>query len=297
MMSKSPVVLRNQALELRLAPELGGCILRFDFIGPTGERIPILRPTETSEPGALDTANFPLVPYCNRIRDGRFRFGEREVVIAPNLAGDPSPLHGDGWLSPWQVDEVSEHGAELSFRHRPAEWPWPYEARQDFRLEPDGLDILLSCRNLSDEAMPCGLGQHFYFPCTPETELDTQVSHVWTIDERVLPAAKVDATGRYELAGRRICGQGLDNGFGGWSGKARIRNPTASFEIGLTSPNADFFQVYSPASGRFFAAEPVTHANAALNEPVDSWGELGMKILQPGETMELRVRLDVIPTE
>ena len=46
-------------------------------------------------------ASFPLVPFVNRIRGGRFTFRGREVRLAPNMAGDPSPLHGQGWLNPW----------------------------------------------------------------------------------------------------------------------------------------------------------------------------------------------------
>ena len=59
----------------------------------------------------LDAASFPLVPYVNRIRDGRFTFRGREVRLAPNMAGDPSPLHGQGWLSPWTVEEPDERRA------------------------------------------------------------------------------------------------------------------------------------------------------------------------------------------
>jgi aldose 1-epimerase len=30
----------------------------------------------------------------------------------------------------------------------------------------------------------------------------------------------------------------------------------------MSSPDADFFQLYSPPSGELFVIEPVTHANA-----------------------------------
>ena len=32
-------------------------------------------------------------------------------------------------------------------------------------------------------------------------------------------------TGRYDLRDRLVCGQGLDNGFGGWGGEARMSDP------------------------------------------------------------------------
>ena len=143
--------------------------------------------------------------------------------------------------------------------------------------------------------MPCGLGQHPYFPCGPQTRLDTRVTHAWTVDEKVLPVDKIPAHGRYDLKDRLVCGQGLDNGFGGWSGEARMSDPDWPYDVRLSSPDARFFQLYSPAEGRIFVAEPVSHANAALNAPEGEWRDLGIRVLEPGAEMSLTMRLDVIP--
>jgi aldose 1-epimerase len=207
---------------------------------------------------------------------------------------DPSPLHGQGWLAAWEVERLAGDSAQLVYRHPPGEWPWAYEARQSFALDEEGLTLDLACANRSDEPMPCGLGQHPYFPCTPQTRLDTRVESVWTIDERVLPVEKLPAAGRFDLADRPVCGQRLDHGFGGWSGRATIADPALPFRIELSSPDARFFQLYSPAAGGLFVAEPVTHANAALNEPEECWPELGLRVLEPGESMGLRMRVAVI---
>ena len=143
--------------------------------------------------------------------------------------------------------------------------------------------------------MPCGLGQHPYFHCGPDTRLNTNVECAWTIDEHVLPVEKVPALGQFDLRHRRVCGQGLDHGFGGWSGLARISDPDWPFAIEVSSPNARFFQLYSPPDGGIFVSEPVTHANAALNEPEGRWEELGLKVLDSGEDMHLDMRIDVTP--
>jgi aldose 1-epimerase len=142
--------------------------------------------------------------------------------------------------------------------------------------------------------MPCGLGLHPYFPCSAGTRLATSVDHVWTVDDNVLPVARIAATGRYALDGGPICGRDLDNGYDGWNGRAEIETPGAPFRLILFSPDAPFFQLYSPGSGTLFVAEPVTHANAALNAPETEWGELGMTVLEPGETMSIHMRIDVI---
>ena len=288
------VRLVGEPLVLELAPWLGGSIARLDYVTEKGP-VPVLRGAEGPPNSVLDTGSFPLVPYSNRIRGGRFFFRGRDVKIAPNMPPDPSPLHGQGWLAPWEVVSGGESTAELLFRHEPGEWPWCYEARQLFELTATALDIRLSCRNLSDEPMPCGLGQHPYFHCTPETRLDTKVEGAWTIDEHVLPTGRVPATGRYDLKDRLVCGQDLDHGFDGWEGRAVMRTPGAPFAIELSSPDARCFQLYSPREGGIFVAEPVSHANAALNAPEEEWEPLGLRVLEPGEEMRLHARIAVLP--
>ena len=280
-------MLRAGDLALDLAPDLGGSIWRFD----AGD-LPVLRRTPEGSTSVLGTACFPLVPYVNRIRDGRFTCDGRTVSIAPNMSGDPSPLHGQGWLAAWTVEESTAASAILGYRHEAGEWPWTYEARQTFALDDAGLTATMTCRNQSDRPMPCGLGFHPYHPCDATTRLRTAVSGVYTIDEVVLPVARIAAEGRYDLTDRLVCGQGLDHGFDGWSGSATMSWGNG-LSVAMSSPTARFFQLYSPVEGGLFVAEPVTHANAALNEDQSRWAELGIVMLAQGEAMELEMRMGV----
>ena len=294
MASETFITLSAGKLRLELNPSVGGSISAFAWIGKDRIR-GLLRSRNSIVQNVLEAASFPLVPYVNRIRGGRFRFRGRDVRIAPNMAGDPSPLHGQGWLGDWSVLDRGDAQAVLGFVHEAGEWPWSYEARQDVSLDAQGLAVRLSCRNTSAEPMPCGLGQHPYFDCGPGTRIDTAVETVWTIDEQVLPVAQVPADGRFDLRDRAVCAQGLDHGFGGWGGKARLTDPDWPYDLEISSPNARFFQLYSPSEGGIFVAEPVSHANAALNAPEQEWPELGMRILEPGEAMQLDMRLEVVP--
>jgi aldose 1-epimerase len=294
-MTPGPIVsLSRGALRLELSPSIGGAISAFQWIGEDGPK-PILRECNSPLKNVLDAASFPLVPYVNRIRGGTFTFRGHEIRLSPNMPADPSPLHGQGWLNPWQVENADAATATLGYRHEADEWPWDYEARQEFSLDERGLSLRMTCRNSSQDAMPCGLGFHPYFPCDPETRIDTVTACAWTIDEHVLPVERVPAEGRYDLCNRLVCGQDLDNGWGGWGGSARINDPSWPYAVEMSSPEAKFFQLYSPASGGIFVAEPVSHANAALNAPESEWPDLGMRVLEPGETMTLDMRLDVIP--
>jgi aldose 1-epimerase len=294
MSSRTSVTISAGRLRLELSPSIGGSISVFEWTKGQSSRS-ILRESNTPLENVLAAASFPLVPYVNRIRGGCFTFRGREVRLKPNMAGDPSPLHGQGWLHPWAVGQSAGCSAVLNYHHPAGEWPWEYEACQEFNLDEHGLSIGLTCRNLSADPMPCGLGFHPYFPCGPETRLGTQVTHAWTIDENVLPVQQVPASGRYDLRDRPVCGQDLDNGWGGWGGSARITDPAWPYDLRMSSPQAKFFQLYSPPNGAIFVAEPVTHANAALNAPEEQWLELGLRVLEQGEEMSLDMRLEVVP--
>jgi aldose 1-epimerase len=286
------VELQSGALRLLLSPSFGGSILRFDWAAG-GKCASILRPWKAPSANILEVGSFPLVPFVNRIRAGSFRFRDRLIKIAPNLAREQCPLHGHGWLGAWTVDGAADSSAALSFRHQPDEWPWAYTARQLIVLKDDELSIVLSCLNTSKEPMPCGLGQHPYFECGPNTRIQAQVENVWTIDDNVLPVQRIAASGRFDLRDRMVCNQGLDHGFDGWSGKARLTDAAWPFEITVSSPTARFLHLYSPKGGGICAVEPVTHANTAFNEPESTWSDLGPVVLEDGDQMTLEMRIKV----
>ena len=285
------LIMRADGLEAGLKPHVGGALTHFtDLSAP--EPVHLLRHGKAGFDDPLDSAGFPLVPFCNRVRDGRFSFRGREVQLQPNMPGQKHPLHGQGWRSPWRVLEAGETFAQIEFRHEALDWPWTYHSRMTVMLKDRGMDVVLTCKNLSDEVMPCGLGLHPYYPCDSETVLDTGVAEVWTIDDEIMPVKTEPATGRYDLRQRKVCGQDLDNGYEGWSGSATLRWPNRGRGLRLTSA-APRFQLYSPREGGLIAAEPVTNANAALNHPEQDWERLGLTLLEPGQRVELKARFEV----
>ena len=55
--------------EAELRPETGGAIAALRYRGTD-----VLRPMPAGSDDVLQASCFPLAPYCNRIRDGRFGF-------------------------------------------------------------------------------------------------------------------------------------------------------------------------------------------------------------------------------
>jgi aldose 1-epimerase len=285
------LMLRAGGLEVGLRPRIGGALTHMTEL--SGEPVDLMRRAAPGFTDVLDSACFALAPFCNRVRDGRFSFGGHEVQLTPNRPGQKHPLHGQAWRGAWTVADAGEAFAELVFDYVPGDWPWAYRARLRAVLENRGLTLTLSAQNRSPDVMPCGLGLHPYFPCDGATVLDTDAASVWTIDEEIMPVGRVAAVGRYDLKARQICGAGLDNGYDGWRGDALIAWPQARRALRITS-KAPRFQVYAPAGGGLFAAEPVTNANGALNRPADEWDSLGLWRLAPGETASMSARFQVL---
>jgi aldose 1-epimerase len=283
--------LRAGKLEAVLSPEVGGSIARFDLLRDA-RRIALFRPAPAESRNVLEAGCFPIVPFANRLRGSGFTFNGRRIALPPNMPGEPLALHGQGWLANWHVIAADGQTAVLEFEHEPGTWPWHYRARQEFALSANRLVMAISCRNVSQEDMPCGLGQHPYFPCSSTTMLDTQADTVWTIDSQTLPVSLIRSEGRYDLRRKLICGADLDNGYEGWSGRAHIYWPEQALGVSVVSQTPRL-QIYAPKNGALCVVEPVSNANAALSRPEVEWPSLGLVILKPGEETRLTVRFEI----
>ncbi|SEN36841.1 aldose 1-epimerase [Sphingomonas gellani] len=277
------VVLTAGKYRLTVAPARGGSVDAFQWAGQA-----LLR--ATCGPSILDTACFPLVPFSNRIAQGRFYAGTEAIRLAPNFPGEDHPhtLHGFGWLAAWEVRERSEHHTLLRHRHEAGEWPWRYVAEQRFDLSVDGLRQGLSVTNLSDTAMPAGLGFHPYFPRNDQTLYHALHLGEWRTADDGLPERleRFDApTDGWD--GRPVASRNVDTVFAGRSGALVIAWPDRDLTLTISPSDAlSSTVVYVPAGRDFFCVEPVSHFTDAINM---RGGEGEMRWLSPGETMSVTV--------
>ncbi len=282
------ISLRAENLCLEVAPNAGGIVTAFWTEARTG-RIDWFKAASGTD--ALSAACFPLVPYSNRIRNGRFHFADREIALPLNFADHPHSIHGHGWQAPWQIADQGADRLDLVNRHAADAWPFEYEARQSFRLSVGALEIEVSVRNLSIEKMPAGLGLHPYFPLRANATLGADVDAVWLTDDEVMPTKRVRPPPSWDLAtGVEVRDMAIDNGFDSWSGRASIAWPDegASLEIAADTALRKLV-VYAPPGGDFFCVEPVSHMTDAFNRAADGAPNTSMRALAPGETLSARV--------
>ncbi|MBV9833414.1 MAG: aldose 1-epimerase [Alphaproteobacteria bacterium] len=260
--------LRAGRLALDLAPDCGGSITRFAVEGK-GD---ILRPTP---PEALTSGKgnnsscYPLVPYSNRIAEGRLVFEGETIKLASNWPGQRHPMHGDGWSRPWEVARSDTRSAELVYEHDGLlGWPFRYRARLSFRLDDDRLTVAMSLENLERRAVPGGLGLHPFFTRDADSDLTCHTTHVWLTDAEVISTERVPVPASWDFSQpRRVDGVSLDNCFDGSDGRATLRWPSRGFAVDLlaTEPFRHLV-IFTPPQRPFFCVEPVSHANGAIGQ-------------------------------
>jgi len=262
--------LRAGRLAVDLAPDAGGSIARF-AIETAGTIIDLLRPTDADA-----KACYPLVPFSNRIANGRLIVDGEEFILKPNWPGQRHPMHGDGWARPWQVARQEGRSAELVYEHDGREgWPFRYRARQVFDLGEEGLSVGMTIENLESRAVPAGLGLHPFFPRDADTELACRVEGVWRADADVLPVDRIAVPPEWNFAASRpVDGVVLDNCFDGWEGSATIRWPRRGLGLSLVATQPfRHLVIYVPKARPYFCVEPVSHANGAVAQTSLPQGE------------------------
>lgn len=285
-----PVSLCQGDWELTLRPDLGGAIGRLRHRDRD-----LLRPTPDDADDALGTACFPLVPYANRIGHGRFVFDGEPVRLRPNFGDHPHSLHGVGWRSAWTIEDVGSDYAKLSHAHAgDTDWPWDYRACQTVRIEPDCLQFTLEMTNESGRPMPGGLGFHPYFVTARGSRLRFSSRRLWQTDEDQLPtrADPPDCLADWEN-GADCHPQGLiDHCYSGWQGDAVLQTPAG--EIVMSAIGAHALHVHIPPGKNIVGLEPVTHMPDAVNRH-ESAADTGLRILAPGGTLHLSMRIAMRP--
>jgi aldose 1-epimerase len=267
------------AARLVLAPEVGGAIAAFNIAGRD-----VLRPMAAGATDALLTASFPLVPFCNRIPNGRFVFEGREVVLPPNLGDHPHALHGQGWRGVWTVEKAEAGEALLSYKHAPGDWPWAYRAEQRFVLSETGFRAELTVTNTDDTPMPAGLGFHPYFPAREGETLTAANDGVWLIDANALATEHhAGVWGPDWAAGAGVAGhQLIDHCYTGWNQRAVLSAPGQSDTVITASSECRWLHVYVPPGDGYLCVEPCASRPNPFGE-----GETGMVTLRPSESRSI----------
>ncbi len=173
-----PLVLRAGTTVLTISPADGG---RMSSLVIAGEERLV-----TEGFGPIRWGAYPMAPWAGRIRDGRFTFRGRDVVLPHNLP--PHAIHGTVFERPWTVDGPDQLSIDLG-----PDWPFAGRVVQRFALSEHGLDVELEFT--ADQAMPAVVGWHPWF--RRPVELSIQPARMYERGPDGLPTGRlIDPTPR-----------------------------------------------------------------------------------------------------
>jgi len=224
---------------------------------------------------------FPLAPFSNRIRDGRLRW-QGDVLTLERDAGQAHALHGYAQTARWQVLDAGERHVDMSYEHPPGKghWPWRWRADQTIRLSDHGLLVSLALVNLSDEAMPAGLGLHPYFTAI---RARLQAAMLWEHEDEIAVRSRPNHQSRWDRGVRTwtaflarwdgVCELAWDAGPG-------LRIETDLDQVVLHAPQ-----------GQYLCVEPVSHVCDGFNLAASGAADTGLQVLSPGQSIRAHIGL------
>lgn len=280
----SAIELSCDTFRCEIAPGLGGSIAGLWLNG-----IPVLRSTPAR---ALTTArqagSYPLVPFSNRVGHATLKWAGTSHPLVQTSGDEPHSIHGVGWQRPWTVLEADASFALLSYEHKPDEaWPFAFDTSQAFRLSANELALTLSITNQSAVAAPVGLGWHPCFVKRARSHMSFEATGRWEMSADKLPTHRIASNG-LDVDCALL---DVDHCFDGWSGVAHLRDEHLHTRI---TSSLNRLVVFSNDTRDFVAIEPVSHVNNAINLTTASSTsavELGVRVLQPGESMSAEMSI------
>lgn len=253
-----------------------------------------------------------LFPYPNRVRAGRFRFGDREYSLP--ITNGPNAIHGFALEANWDVIDhrAGPEGAFVTGRFQISKQAperlgsWPADAVLEVRYGLSGLRLTMdvTVTNRSSTAMPYGFGIHPYFflPFAPdgdprETQVIMPASTYWVLQD-FLPTGEVrPVDDRLDFrAGQPRRGLELDDVLSGLSydegewGVCRLIDQARSAELRIGFDRGFRELVAFTPKGRdnVIAIEPYTQTTDAINlEPRGV--SAGLRVVSPGQSEHLRI--------
>jgi aldose 1-epimerase len=239
----------------------------------------------------------PLIPWPNRLGDGRYSFDGTDYQLALSEPERGNAIHGLLRWRNWSAIERASDRVVMGIRLHPMTgWPFPLELSISYTLAGGGLTVETRARNAGRMPCPFGSGQHPYLSPGTGALDDCTLQAAGSVriladEQRGLPVGREPVAGTdFDFRSpRRIGSQQIDHGFSGLErdadGLAWVRLTGA--DGGTVSLWCDRFcsvlQLYTGDTlalerrRRSLAAEPMTCPPNALQT-----GE-GIVRLEPGE--------------
>jgi aldose 1-epimerase len=138
----------------------------------------------------------PLIPWPNRLADGRYRFDGVDHQLALNEPSKGNAIHGLLRWRSWNAIEREPSRVAMSTRLHPMPgYPFALDVSVAYELSEEGLTVATTAVNVGERTCPYGAGQHPYISpgegLVDDCLLELPVrARVITDEERQLPTGR-----------------------------------------------------------------------------------------------------------
>ncbi len=248
-----------------------------------------------------------LVPWPNRIVDGRYSFGGRSFELPLTEPARGHALHGLGvWLD-FEPVVVADDLVRLSAVIEPQSgYPWRIAVETTYALGAAGLVQTVRATNLSAEPAPFGTAPHPYLVAgagrVDDWILELPASTVLHVDERLSPtdprSVDADDPQRFDFRIPRTIGSAeidhayTDLAFADGVATVRVKDAAGRGVAMSWDATLPWVQIHTadltpdqPAHRAGLAVEPMTCAPDAFNADRYAF-ETGLVVIEPGASFE-----------
>src|SRR5918998_5327257 len=139
-------------------------------------------PREAMCDGAHGTV---LVPWPNRLAQGRYRFDGVDYQVAVTEPEKDNAIHGFARWRNWEPVSRGSNQVTMGIRLYPQMgYPFLLEVTVDYLLDDEGLTVTTTATNRGEQACPYGCGHHPYL--SPGSGLIDQALLSFTAGTRII---------------------------------------------------------------------------------------------------------------
>ncbi|TFV63581.1 UNVERIFIED_ORG: aldose epimerase [Bacillus sp. AZ43] len=233
-----------------------------------------------------------LVPWPNRIREGRWSWDGEDLQLEVQSPAEPHAIHGLVAWQPWTVLDRGERSVTVGTTVEPHPgYPFRLAVAVDTELTGDALTCTVRVMNAGDRPAPFGAGVHPYLSVGADAsggigdaELQLPARTELLLDGGLPTGGRVPFDGAVGRIGDRVLDTPLTDlvrDADGWA-RTRLRGPAGELVLAVDG-SWPWLQVYSGDTlpegqrRRSLAVEPMTCPPNALADGVD------LVVLEPGE--------------
>ena len=278
---------------IRIIPAVGACLTQVRL-----NNIEVLDGYQTDK--ELDVFGLSksgvLVPFPNRLLDGRFTWKNKSYQFPLNELANQHAIHGFVRKAPMEVcrENTNKDKALVSCKYnydgKQDYFPFSFQLVISFQLSKSGLEVSIQVKNVGDESFPIGIGWHPYFKLDGKVDellLKMPKASLIAVDDRMIPTGKRKSYSEFDQL-TNIGDTVLDSCFEleQKEGRAVLLLQNKSHQLQYWQEAGDgnfpFIQVFTPAHRDSIAVEPMSCNVNAFNN-----GQ-GLVVLEVGESLEAK---------